>query len=406
MDQGLQFTPVSAALAAERRADRRQPKEVGQAFRRLILPPRDLDFINTCLWKKLSVGAHHKAIWPSVSDRCPFDSSLEDVYHCTKACSWLTIPVRPVKCTFPPVWSSRGRVPIGRLCSDYPQLSLSRAPGILMWKAVRVLWSYRCEVVFQKARLTVNDYLRVLHSEVLKWLAMPDLSLDHEAVRMYAGALQGWLTDRNIPVCEGSHVAGQKRPCPSPQQPDRYLWQQTVDRVSTKRARAAAEEPEGPDVLHVPQAYTNGSFGLEALRTGFAVYGGCGWTRCPRNRILSHAAQDTARAWFRGVGAHCADFGAFWRLFGPFLGHIVELKGTRGLSDTVKSSRTCSVATVSLRLAVLTGFSGRFGPKKAVFGPKLRRFGRAPPNLAPTPRAATGEFLAQNLDLARAPPRL
>ena len=42
----------------------------------------------------------------------------------------------------------------------------------------------------------------------------------------------------------------------------------------------------------------------------------------------------------------------------------------------------------------------------AVFGPELRRFGRAPPDLAPPPRAATGEFLAQNLDLARAPPRL
>ena len=42
----------------------------------------------------------------------------------------------------------------------------------------------------------------------------------------------------------------------------------------------------------------------------------------------------------------------------------------------------------------------------AVFGPKLRIFGRAPPDLAPPPRAATGEFLAQNLDLARPPPRL
>ena len=28
-----------------------------------------------------------------------------------------------------------------------------------------------------------------------------------------------------------------------------------------------------------------------------------GWTRCPRNQILSHIAQDTARPWFRGVGA-------------------------------------------------------------------------------------------------------
>ena len=99
-------------------------------------------------------------------------------------------------------------------------------------------------------------------------------------------------------------------------------------------------------------------------------------------------------------------FGAFWRLFGPFLGHIVELKGARELFHTVKSSRTCSVVTVSLRLGVSPGFWGCFGRKMAVFGPKVRRLGRAPPNLAPPPRAATGEFLAQNLDLARAPPRL
>ena len=44
--------------------------------------------------------------------------------------------------------------------------------------------------------------------------------------------------------------------------------------------------------------------------------GGCGWNRCPQNRILSHVAQNMARAWFRGVGAHCANFGAFWCLFG------------------------------------------------------------------------------------------
>ena len=134
--------------------------------------------------------------------------------------------------------------------------------------------------------------------------------------------------------------------------------------------------------------------------------GGCGWTRCPWNSDLSHVAQDTARAWFRGVGAYGADFGAFWRLFGPILGHIVELKGTRGLFDTAKSSCTCAIATVSLRLGVSTGFGGYFGRKMAVFGPKLRRFGRAPPDLAPPPRAATAEFLAKNLDLARPPPRL
>ena len=51
-------------------------------------------------------------------------------------------------------------------------------------------------------------------------------------------------------------------------------------------------------------------------------------------------------------------------------------------------------------LGLIWAKNGCFWPKK------LRRFGRAPPDLAPTTRAATGEFPAQNLDLARAPPRL
>ena len=84
----------------------------------------------------------------------------------------------------------------------------------------------------------------------------------------------------------------------------------------------------------------------------------------------------------------------------------MELEGKKGLLFTRQSRRTCSVGTVCLRLAVMTGFLGRFGPKKAVLGHKMRSFGRAPPDLVPPPRGATGEFLAENLDLARAPPRL
>ena len=50
----------------------------------------------------------------------------------------------------------------------------------------------------------------------------------------------------------------------------------------------------------------------------------------------------------------------------------MELEGHKGLVDTGKSSRTWSVATVSLHLAVLNVFQGFFGPKMAVFGPKLQ----------------------------------
>ena len=84
----------------------------------------------------------------------------------------------------------------------------------------------------------------------------------------------------------------------------------------------------------------------------------------------------------------------------------MELEGKKGLLVTGQLRRTWSVATVSRRLAVITGFRGSFGSKKAVFGAKLRRFERAPPDLAPRPRGATGEFLAQTVDLAKPPPRL
>ena len=50
----------------------------------------------------------------------------------------------------------------------------------------------------------------------------------------------------------------------------------------------------------------------------------------------------------------------------------MELEGRKGLVDTGKSSRTCSVPTVSLRLAVLNVFQGFFGPKMADFGPQLQ----------------------------------
>ena len=50
----------------------------------------------------------------------------------------------------------------------------------------------------------------------------------------------------------------------------------------------------------------------------------------------------------------------------------MELEGHKELVGTGKSSRTCSVPTVSLHLAVWNVFRGFFGPKMAVFGPKLQ----------------------------------
>ena len=50
----------------------------------------------------------------------------------------------------------------------------------------------------------------------------------------------------------------------------------------------------------------------------------------------------------------------------------MELEGRKELVDTGTSRRTCSVPTVSLRLAVLNVFQGFFRAKMAVFDPKLQ----------------------------------
>ena len=85
-----------------------------------------------------------------------------------------------------------------------------------------------------------------------------------------------------------------------------------------------------------------------------------------------------AYSWFVAVGIW-----SFCGLFGLFPGHIMELEGRKELVDTGKSSRGWSVPTVPLRLAVLNGFQGFFGPKMAVLGPKLHFL---------KPRSATCEF--------------
>ena len=67
--------------------------------------------------------------------------------------------------------------------------------------------------------------------------------------------------------------------------------------------------------------------------------GVCAWTRCPRNLVLSHVAQDTAYSWFWGCSTPTA------RNFGPFLGHIVELRGKKGLfvMGAIKALVKCSL---------------------------------------------------------------
>ena len=50
--------------------------------------------------------------------------------------------------------------------------------------------------------------------------------------------------------------------------------------------------------------------------------GDCGWSRCPRNRILSHVAKDMAYSWFVDVGSQSTQN---LELLGAFLGRFRDM---------------------------------------------------------------------------------
>ena len=70
------------------------------------------------------------------------------------------------------------------------------------------------------------------------------------------------------------------------------------------------------------------------------------------------------------------------------------LEDRKELVDTGKSSRTWSVATVSLRLAILNVFRGFFQPKNGCFWPQTAVFETEVHHLRVPFPAATVEFLA------------
>ena len=113
--------------------------------------------------------------------------------------------------------------------------------------------------------------------------------------------------------------------------------------------------------------------------------GGCEFTRCPQNLVLSHVAQDTACSWFWGYSQELHIFWAILAIFEPFLGHIVELEGNKRLFVTGQSRRTWSLATISVRLAIL-------GQKRLFRGTKCAVLGGHLPTWRPRPGAPPVSF--------------
>ena len=128
--------------------------------------------------------------------------------------------------------------------------------------------------------------------------------------------------------------------------------------------------------------------------------GGGGWTRCHWNLEFSHVAQDTARSWFWGnltnVARNPGHFGAVSRMYWGVKG-----QQTAVCHRAIEAHIECS--NYFPWFGRFVWVAGPFWSQKGCFGAQNAQFWEVP-DWVPPPRDTTGEFLAENLDLARAPP--
>ena len=82
-----------------------------------------------------------------------------------------------------------------------------------------------------------------------------------------------------------------------------------------------------------------------------------------------------------------AHAGPFLDIFGPFLGHIMDLEGNKGLFVTRKSRRIWCVATVSLRWSGFNGLRAVLGEKRLFWGTNCAVLGGHLPTWRPRPGA-------------------
>ena len=251
---------MSANVMEGSRQEERQPEAVWRAFRKVRLPGSDKDFIRQALWKKLAVGSRMHAIFPEVSAGCPLENDTEDHYHRLKSCLFLQKAVHILRGCLPPLYVGGVFYELGRLCADEPLLSLRTPHGLVMWKVVRSLWVYRCDVIFRKAPVCDVAFLQMLAEGLKYWMWCEEVGVSKSfmylALRGLLMATRGVGVDRmgrNVTVKDPVVVSGKKR---------------SVDGEVVSMQGGACQEHDVQKAV-----FTDGSFAWEAAGIGFAGWG-------------------------------------------------------------------------------------------------------------------------------------
>ena len=102
--------------------------------------------------------------------------------------------------------------------------------------------------------------------------------------------------------------------------------------------------------------------------------GGCGWNRCPRNLVLSHVAQDTARSWFWPCWTQITHIQA---IFGHFWAVSRTYRGARGKESALFHGAIVAHVGCTNRLPYFCRYDwglGLFLAKKRCFGAQNAQF--------------------------------
>ena len=114
--------------------------------------------------------------------------------------------------------------------------------------------------------------------------------------------------------------------------------------------------------------------------------GGCGWTRCPRNSLLTYLVQDMACSWFRGYLTQLAHIQA---IFGRFWAVSRTYRGARGQERALGYGAIGAHLQCTNRLPSFGRFElvlGPFWAKKGYFGAQNAQFWEGTSRLgAPAP---------------------
>ena len=256
-DEAVMATPLllSQRVSQGSKQDVRQPPEVWRALARVRVPGRDRDFMRQVLWGKLPVAKRVHAIFPAIPPWCPLDFGVEDHYHRTKTCSFLGRVFDIMSAALPVLYARGQRVELSRLVTDFPLLSLRTGHGVLLWKAIRCLWIYRCGVTSGRHQRHLDAFLQLWADSLAWWTCEPELHVP-----------TAWLL-RLLQELAGRRAA-QQPSAARPRAAQRGAAQLAAVRPSGSRPSALTSVPLS--YIHI---YTDGSYSLEPCGRGFAGSG-------------------------------------------------------------------------------------------------------------------------------------